>query len=120
MFDRNGVGHISTAELLNRLKAELPSKEYEQYAQIITGYGSTINYIDMVQKNRNKFWQNLHDLPFWMISFLYIYTILQSDKKIIISFKSVLFFLINTANSPFFEEELLCTTNLYFYKLLHF
>jgi|JI8StandDraft_2_1071088.scaffolds.fasta_scaffold1605434_1 Ca2+-binding EF-hand superfamily protein len=55
MFDRNGVGHISTAELLNRLKAELPSKEYEQYAQIITGYGSTINYIDMVQKNRNKF-----------------------------------------------------------------
>lgn len=50
MFDRNGTGHIATAELLSVLRKELPSTQYEHYVQIISSHGPAINYIDMFQK----------------------------------------------------------------------
>lgn len=56
LFDKSGTGHISTTELLSFLKKELDSWEYERYSQIISSYGSTINYIDMFHKTKTVFW----------------------------------------------------------------
>lgn len=53
LFDKAGTGHISTTELLAFLKKEIDPWEYEKYSQILTAYGSTINYVDMFQKNKN-------------------------------------------------------------------
>jgi Ca2+-binding EF-hand superfamily protein len=50
MFDKNGTGHIATAELLGVLRKELPAGQYERYAQMISAYGPAINYIDILQK----------------------------------------------------------------------
>lgn len=50
LFDKSGTGHILTTELLSFLKKELNPWEYERYSNIISSYGSTINYIDMFHK----------------------------------------------------------------------
>ncbi len=53
MFDKNGTGHIATAELMQILRKQLPAWEYERYAQIISTYGPAINYIDILQKKKH-------------------------------------------------------------------
>jgi Ca2+-binding EF-hand superfamily protein len=50
MFDKNGTGHITTAELLSAIRKEIPSWEYERYAIMISSYGPTINYMDILKK----------------------------------------------------------------------
>jgi Ca2+-binding EF-hand superfamily protein len=54
-FDRNGSGQLSSPELLGILKRRLPTREYEQYVQLLSGsYGPLINYIDFFPKPKNK------------------------------------------------------------------
>lgn len=45
MFDKNGIGHINTTELLNHLRKEVSAVEFERYSAIISAYGPSINYI---------------------------------------------------------------------------
>ena len=52
-FDRNGLGQVSSAELLGILKKKLPQKEYELYVQMLSNsYGPLINYIDFFKKTK--------------------------------------------------------------------
>ena len=52
MLDRNGIGHIATNDVLSLLRKELTPQDYERYSQIISTYGSSINYIDLFQKHK--------------------------------------------------------------------
>ncbi len=52
MFDKNGSGYINTNDVCNLMRKELKGWKYDKFVQIVNRYGSTINYIDMFQKNK--------------------------------------------------------------------
>lgn len=52
LFDKNGNGHVTTNDILSILKRELKPSDYESYFQMISAYGPTINYMDILKNKK--------------------------------------------------------------------